>query len=584
MMLPFSDELISAYLDGELSAQERQYVEAQLRENADLRRLCDELGMLRVLLQAMPAATPPENLAERVLRQAERRMLGGDEQHVAARGEPPTVPCVAAPASGRHWRLAVALFATLAACVLAAIGLPWYAGRPFAQARKNENELDRVPQATHNERLTYQAPPDTAAPSDNRAAEGREPLAVGLAVPDSAAPSGDSAAVQPLAAAAPAAPPPVAESTGPDMDNPETATTQETREAAPMPYRFYSSVPQGGMGSAGGGLGGSLGSAGGMGSGMPGGGPGVAERGSAGALSGMGRGSDSAEKRERLQAGQAAPAQPLILGGGLTEPGAAPAAAPQDTVESTTELTDRAHENRQAIEQLTAQLSRGQMALVKLHVPESRWLESLDQLRTLERDTWPAIAPGEASPKDAALPPGAEASSEAAASRLARDLEENLAEPNQTLLVVSGSPAQIHQALVDLAAQPGVTIESAPHELSLVRDRWLSRSGHAIQQRLGLAESPHRAQADEEAGTASLKARTFEPPAGRAREPDHRPVQPAKSAYTDPMAGARDGQAPARGREEADGSETMKTVYVFCRVVPDTPPPASTPTEETNGR
>ena len=43
MTLPFSDELISAYLDGELTAEEQQYVEEQLRENADLRRTYDEL-------------------------------------------------------------------------------------------------------------------------------------------------------------------------------------------------------------------------------------------------------------------------------------------------------------------------------------------------------------------------------------------------------------------------------------------------------------------------------------------------------------------------------------------------------------
>ena len=47
MTAPFSDELLSAYLDGELNAEERAYVEAQLRERVELRRLCDELRALR---------------------------------------------------------------------------------------------------------------------------------------------------------------------------------------------------------------------------------------------------------------------------------------------------------------------------------------------------------------------------------------------------------------------------------------------------------------------------------------------------------------------------------------------------------
>ena len=46
MTSAFSDELLSAYLDGELNAEERAYVEAQLRERVELRRLCDELRAL----------------------------------------------------------------------------------------------------------------------------------------------------------------------------------------------------------------------------------------------------------------------------------------------------------------------------------------------------------------------------------------------------------------------------------------------------------------------------------------------------------------------------------------------------------
>ena len=61
--------------------------------------MCDELRALRLTLQAMPVAEPPENLAERILRQAERRMLSGDQ--AAWRH-----PAAAAECDSRPWRCA----------------------------------------------------------------------------------------------------------------------------------------------------------------------------------------------------------------------------------------------------------------------------------------------------------------------------------------------------------------------------------------------------------------------------------------------------------------------------------------------
>ncbi len=126
MTSPFSDELISAYLDGELTAEEQVRVEKQLREDAQLRRMCDELRALRFTLQSLPAAEPAQDLADRVLRQAERRMLTGDEATAGT-----ITPRATADQAGsertpllRRWRVAAGVAASLAALLLLALWLP----------------------------------------------------------------------------------------------------------------------------------------------------------------------------------------------------------------------------------------------------------------------------------------------------------------------------------------------------------------------------------------------------------------------------------------------------------------------------
>ena len=101
----------------------------------------------------MPVAEPPENLAERVLRQAERRMLSGhpdvDEiSAAAASGE--AVPSVPAPHFLRQWRMALVLTATLAASVLLTIWLPFRPGEKVAvvppQLRQRPHRITKGPQ------------------------------------------------------------------------------------------------------------------------------------------------------------------------------------------------------------------------------------------------------------------------------------------------------------------------------------------------------------------------------------------------------------------------------------------------------
>ena len=80
-----SEEMISAYLDDQLTDQERNRVERLLAETGEHRRALQELREVRESLQSLPRHRLPEEFGERVLRRAERAML--TEQPVAAEEE-----------------------------------------------------------------------------------------------------------------------------------------------------------------------------------------------------------------------------------------------------------------------------------------------------------------------------------------------------------------------------------------------------------------------------------------------------------------------------------------------------------------
>ncbi len=69
------NELLSAYLDGELTAEQQADVERLLAENPAAQQLLDELRALSSTLQEMPRHTVPEDLSQQVLRRAERKIL-----------------------------------------------------------------------------------------------------------------------------------------------------------------------------------------------------------------------------------------------------------------------------------------------------------------------------------------------------------------------------------------------------------------------------------------------------------------------------------------------------------------------------
>jgi len=79
---PEFHELLSAYLDDAVSADERASVEAHLADSAESRRLLEELRAVRGALQGLPRQHLEADFADRVLRRAEREMLVGRAEPV----------------------------------------------------------------------------------------------------------------------------------------------------------------------------------------------------------------------------------------------------------------------------------------------------------------------------------------------------------------------------------------------------------------------------------------------------------------------------------------------------------------------
>lgn len=74
-----NDELLSAYLDGEVTAEEQAQIEELLAAQPQARQLLEELRALSGALQSLPPARLETDLSERVIRAAQRQILTGGE-------------------------------------------------------------------------------------------------------------------------------------------------------------------------------------------------------------------------------------------------------------------------------------------------------------------------------------------------------------------------------------------------------------------------------------------------------------------------------------------------------------------------
>lgn len=160
------EEMISAYLDGELSAEERAQVEAWLAESLELRQLHDELKALGASIQALPRHQLTQDLQAAVLRRAEQSVLAGGAARNQIAGD--VRPASKAPLwlRGAGWRRlawpAVAIAAALVVMLFDAEQAP--APREVAQAPKGPTSI-AARQETPSAKLAAKASPQSSAPT-----------------------------------------------------------------------------------------------------------------------------------------------------------------------------------------------------------------------------------------------------------------------------------------------------------------------------------------------------------------------------------------------------------------------------------
>lgn len=108
-----SHELISAYVDNQLSDQEREEVDALLESSAEARAELESFQKLSSVLKSLPAENASEDLANRVLVQAERQSLLGTAASQPDRSEHAK--------SNRRWAISMASFLATAALLFFAL-------------------------------------------------------------------------------------------------------------------------------------------------------------------------------------------------------------------------------------------------------------------------------------------------------------------------------------------------------------------------------------------------------------------------------------------------------------------------------
>lgn len=124
MTRDFSDELLSAYLDGQLPDDQRAAVEAHLAAHPADRQLLDELRSLRGRVKSLPAHRADSGFADRVVQAA---LAAKATQNGAV-----VVPRPAGVSSRRIWTAAVLAGVSAVAAALAI--MVWQPGRSAAPA------------------------------------------------------------------------------------------------------------------------------------------------------------------------------------------------------------------------------------------------------------------------------------------------------------------------------------------------------------------------------------------------------------------------------------------------------------------
>jgi len=118
-------DMLSAYLDGELSDAERAAVDAQLEVSAEWRAELAEVESVRAIVRGLPARDAPPGFWDRVLAHVEAEAEADSEAEVPAADVAPPVPITAARGARRGARSnrgrVVTWFAGAAAAVVAVV-------------------------------------------------------------------------------------------------------------------------------------------------------------------------------------------------------------------------------------------------------------------------------------------------------------------------------------------------------------------------------------------------------------------------------------------------------------------------------
>jgi len=118
-------ELLSAYLDHELDANERRVVDSILREDASARRLLSELRETSQSISSLPRHAAPVSIVADIQSRLERTALLGESKRVQSR-----------PTSRSAWRW-IRPLSMAAVVALTALGYYWFSG-PSASNQRNE--------------------------------------------------------------------------------------------------------------------------------------------------------------------------------------------------------------------------------------------------------------------------------------------------------------------------------------------------------------------------------------------------------------------------------------------------------------
>jgi anti-sigma factor RsiW len=76
MMEPLPEDLLSAYADGECTAEERVAIDARLSRDAEWRAILDEIREMRAAVRALPIREPPAGFLDALTARRTRRPAG----------------------------------------------------------------------------------------------------------------------------------------------------------------------------------------------------------------------------------------------------------------------------------------------------------------------------------------------------------------------------------------------------------------------------------------------------------------------------------------------------------------------------